>query len=157
MIPNLNDLPSWEEEPGPWKRLLRPLLGLAVVLGMTGGLIWLYAAGVKETVQQETAVAGALRGIAADLWTSGTAAEIGRMDPDLPGELGRLRKQLGLSLGVVVLPLEGAVEGGATHEFHYLRGKQVVLRVQVRVDQAGGRADVVSFRTTPGFGGAGGS
>lgn len=157
MIPDLNELPRWEAEPSLWRRALRPLVGLVLVAGFTGGLIWFYAVGLKEAVQQETAVAGALRGIAADLWRKGTAAEIGEMDPDLPGEIARLRKGLGAPLAVVVMPLEGAAGGGrATHEFDYLQGKEVVLRVQARVDQAGGRVDVLSFRTSPGFDGVSG-
>ena len=150
MIPNLNELPSWKEEPR-WRRL-GPVLGVVLLAGLAGGLIWVYAAGAKESVQQEAAMSGALQGIAADLWRKGTAAEMGAMDPDLPGEIARLRGGLGASPKVVVLPVEGVAGGGSgTHSFDYLRGKQVVLRVLVRVDQAGGRVDVVSFRTSPEF------
>lgn len=149
MIPNLHDLPPPVEEEHPLKKLVRPTLGMLCMLALIGGMIWLYTVGIKKAANEEMNLNGALQGIAADLWLSGTAAEVREMDPDLSTEIARLRIAVGSIPQVVVMPSEDAA--GSSHELLYLKGRQRVLAVLVFVDEAGGKVDVRSFRTAPEF------
>lgn len=140
------------EEDRPWKKLVRPFLGLLLTLAITAGAIWLYTAAINDAAKKEMSLSDGLQGIAEDLWSTGAAPEIREMDPDLPGEIARLRVTAGPVLQVMVLPTENLpVRSRGTHELLYLSGQRKVLTIEVFVDEAEGKIDVLSFQTDPGF------
>lgn len=154
MIPNLKDLPPIPLPESPLKRLVRPLLGGLLMVGMLGGLLWLYVAGIKETTRQEVNIIQGLQGVGADLWMYGKAAEIRFMEDELPKEIARLRDAVGFDPEIVVVLSTGqAGRPRSTHELMYMKGNRTVLSVSLWVDETEGLVDVVDFQTSPGFDG----
>ena len=152
MIPNLSELTPPQEEKRSLKKLVRPALALLVLLAFGGGVVWFYTIGIHKIAREETSILGGLNAVAGDLWTTGTAAEIRVMDPELLSELARLRLRQDLNPEVVVLPAQnGAGQVTASHELIYLQGQRQILLVRVYLDQQEGKVDVVSFVTGPEF------
>lgn len=148
MIPNLSELTPLQEEKRPLKKLVRPALALLVMLAFGGGVVWFYMVGVHKIAREEISILGGLNAVAGDLWTTGTAAEIREMDPELVTELARLRLRPDLTPEVVILPAQNrAGQATASHELIYLQGQRQILSVRVYLDQQEGKVDVVSFVT----------
>lgn len=152
MIPNLNELPPLPEEESPLKKLVRPLAGGLLLLVAVGGLLWVLSYGVGRIADTEMNVLGGLRGVAADLWQTGTAPEIRLQDPDLAGEITRLRAA---SLGhpeIVVVPAEpGAGTAKGTHQLIFLSGTRPMLTISVFFDEMETKVDILSYETGKDF------
>ena len=152
MIPNLNDLPPSFEEDRSLRKVIVPVLRALVLLGVLGGLCWLFFNGLEKAAKEEMNVTGGLRAVAEDLWTTGTAREINKDDPDLITELARLRTRAVSGLRIVVVAAENQVGTPvATHELLYLQGQRQVLAVRIFFDPSTEKVDVLSFATSPEF------
>jgi len=153
MIPNLKDLPPLVvEEENRLKKLIRPLLITSVMLGLAGGVIWLYTVGIRQSILQELSSMSGLQSIAGELWLTGTAQEVRFADPGLSKEISRLRASVG-SPDMVVSPAESTSRASASHQFLYLKNKKPVLSVWVFWDETEQKADILSFQTNPEFAG----
>ncbi|MDB6069057.1 MAG: hypothetical protein JWL81_228 [Verrucomicrobiales bacterium] len=152
MIPNLKDLPPIEEEPHPIRKLLKPALGLIIMLVCCGGLIYFYMNGLQKAATQETQITEGLQSIGADLWLKGGAREIKTVDPDLITELARLRGKVGLDVKILALSADpGLGTGGGTHQLVYTTAKTVVITIQLFVDPTENRVDILGWTTNPEF------
>lgn len=154
MIPNLNELPPLPEVEHPLRKLVRPILAGLMLLAAAGGLFWLFSTFARQTAQEELNITGGLRGVAGDLWSTGTAKEIRIADPDLTTELARLRNLLGYVPRMVVSDAQNrAGQPMATHQLFYFAGEREVLSIRVFLDVEEGKVDVLSYRTHPEFAG----
>ena len=150
MIPQLPELPPLPEEDHPLKKLVRPLLGALVIFAMTLGVVWLFNSGLKNAAQEEMGITEGLRGVAADLWSSGAAPEIRVPDPRLTEELARLRSAALSVPQIVVVEAENLPgQPPASHELIYLRGTVKLLSVRVLLDREAGKVDILSYLTGP--------
>ncbi len=149
MIPNLKDPSTPLPEDGPARRpLWRPLLGMLFLLSFGGGMYWLFTTGIREAAVQEQSINSGLRGVAEDIWLTGSALEIKEADPDLISEVARLRGLLPAGPRIVVTPADNAPgENRATHQIFYTKGDREVLLVRLLLDEGERSIAVVSFRT----------
>lgn len=150
MIPNLKDLPPIEEEEHRLKQLVKPALRVLVLLACCAALIYFYMTGLRQAATQESQITEGLKSIGADLWMKGGAPEIKTVAPDLITELARLRAQLGFDVKILALASEPGTGGSVgTHQLVVMDGKSVVITIQLFVDPAESRVDILRWNTNP--------
>lgn len=137
--------PAWEpvrekSPAGP----LRSLLAVLLVLTLGGG-IWYYMRSIDEGVSTEMGINEGLRAVGADLWKTGTAAEVREMDPELIARIIEIRSALPEKVRIAVAPAEnGPGLPVATHQILYFTGEMQVMSIRVNFDSAETKVDVLS-------------